>query len=41
MPNVFRLERIFQSIKLLTNADSSKTKFRLERIFQSIKLQSR
>ena len=34
----FRLERIFQSIKLNTALDAIEREFRLERIFQSIKL---
>ena len=34
----FRLERIFQSIKLSRKRASSSPSFRLERIFQSIKL---
>ena len=35
----FRLERIFQSIKLATTNVASAPRFRLERIFQSIKLE--
>ena len=34
----FRLERIFQSIKLASVAAAGAIVFRLERIFQSIKL---
>ena len=34
----FRLERIFQSIKLNAKMLKDTNKFRLERIFQSIKL---
>ena len=37
----FRLERIFQSIKLQELRTLDCIGFRLERIFQSIKLQSR
>ena len=37
---MFRLERIFQSIKLSAINISITCLFRLERIFQSIKLQS-
>ena len=37
----FRLERIFQSIKLIPADVYYQLEFRLERIFQSIKLQSR
>ena len=35
---VFRLERIFQSIKLKIGSTEEPLQFRLERIFQSIKL---
>ena len=34
----FRLERIFQSIKLAKDQTDAASRFRLERIFQSIKL---
>ena len=34
----FRLERIFQSIKLAARVYENYSEFRLERIFQSIKL---
>ena len=38
IPPKFRLERIFQSIKLLKSLSQMFLQFRLERIFQSIKL---
>ncbi len=39
IPPKFRLERIFQSIKLNDLRRLAALQFRLERIFQSIKLQ--
>ncbi len=40
-PCQFRLERIFQSIKLVQGGGADAREFRLERIFQSIKLLAR
>ena len=38
LKEAFRLERIFQSIKLMQTSLNLVSEFRLERIFQSIKL---